>query len=165
MQHYATILCALALMVSLNLSLLIWLLSKLNLALENDTQLTKSSGDLHLIGSVSINGQLAVQHLSSPRDSSELRVQSDDLELRPHYGSSSPAELVVTGNSIQAKVGDMITVRSSYNDRLLLLIDSQTPGTKSKLFVDQVVINSTPTLQNRAISMKNGSAQVLQLQS
>nr|XP_027194994.1 zeta-sarcoglycan-like [Dermatophagoides pteronyssinus] len=167
MQHYATILCALALMVSLNLSLLIWLLSQLNFAIENDSHLSsKASNDhLHLIGSVKINGQLAVQNLASPKDLSELRIQTDDLVLRPHHWSSSIVSFMqLNADSMQANVGDMIAVRSSHNDRLLLLIDRQTPDS-SKLFVDQVVIRSTPTLQNRALSFKNGSAQVLQLQS
>lgn len=99
------------------------------------------------------------------QDLSELRIQTDDLVLRPHHWSSSIVSFMqLNADSMQANVGDMIAVRSSHNDRLLLLIDRQTPAS-SKLFVDQVVIRSTPTLQNRALSFKNGSAQVLQLQS
>lgn len=99
------------------------------------------------------------------QDLSELRIQTDDLVLRPHHWSSSIVSFMqLNADSMQANVGDMIAVRSSHNDRLLLLIDRQTPDS-SKLFVDQVVIRSTPTLQNRALSFKNGSAQVLQLQS
>lgn len=180
MQQYSTILFALTLMVTLNLSLLVWLLSQINLELDNDSYLP-------LIGSVRVDGQLSVQRLASPivciscrtkihhpydfffyfyllQDSSELRVQSADLEMRPHQWSSSMAALALTSDSMLAKVGEMITVRSSHNDRLLMLIDHQTPAS-SKLFVDQVVMRSTPALQNRALSMKNGSAQVMQLQS
>ncbi|XP_046918873.1 uncharacterized protein LOC124499062 [Dermatophagoides farinae] len=157
MQQYSTILFALTLMVTLNLSLLVWLLSQLNFELDNDSYLP-------LIGSVRVDGQLSVQRLASPIDSSELRVQSADLEMRPHQWSSSMAALALTSDSMLAKVGEMITVRSSHNDRLLMLIDHQTPAS-SKLFVDQVVMRSTPALQNRALSMKNGSAQVMQLQS
>ena len=84
MQHYATILCALALMVSLNLSLLIWLLSQLNFAIENDSHLSsKASNDhLHLIGSVKINGQLAVQNLASPKVCIDL---FSDISQPPLY--------------------------------------------------------------------------------
>lgn len=60
--HYIAISVGLIIMVILNVTILIWLLTQLNLAIDNADQWPQS---LHLIGSILIDGQLNVANISS----------------------------------------------------------------------------------------------------
>lgn len=60
--HYIAISIGLIIMVILNVTILFWLLTQLNLAIDNADKWSQS---LHLIGSILIDGHLNVANISS----------------------------------------------------------------------------------------------------